>query len=407
LARPETPGLEPAVVVRELLVPEVGLGLRLVAGRAGLDHTVHLARVQRPGLALTGFTDYIRYGRVQIMGSSELGYLRTLPPGRRRAVLARLGRCRISCFIVTKGLTPPPELRAECQARGIPLLVTPTDSTAFIKQLSAFLDERLAQRMHLHAVLVDVFGLGVLIVGESGIGKSECALDLIDRGHRLVSDDVVEIKRKVDSLEGGSPELTRHHMELRGLGVINIKDLYGVSSIRPSKRIELVVSLERWEAGKEYDRLGLRDERYSILGLAVPLIRMPVAPGRNLTLLVEVAARNQLLKSRGYDAARRFAERVDQLIEDGGGPARSAGARPRGVQGGARGPASFRNAARSAARLSSSNAPRRMNRRGRGRKRSAPRAEPLLLSARAMSSEMTKTGRAVARRSRSRRRRRG
>jgi HPr kinase/phosphorylase len=318
LEKPAAPGAEPALAVRELLLPEARLRLKLAAGRAGLDRTVHLSRVQRPGLALTGFTDYIRYGRVQIMGSSELGYLGTLAPARRRAVLARLGRCRISCFIVTKGLAPPSELKAECQARGIPLLVTPTDSTAFIKHLSAFLDERLALRMHLHSVLVDVFGLGVLIVGESGIGKSECALDLIDRGHRLVSDDVVELKRMGDALEGSSPELTRHHMELRGLGVINIKDLYGVSSIRPSKRIELVVSLERWEAGKEYDRLGLRDEKYPILGLEVPLIRMPVAPGRNLTLLVEVAARNQLLKSRGYDAARRFAERVDQLIEGGG-----------------------------------------------------------------------------------------
>jgi HPr kinase/phosphorylase len=328
LAR-DAPGAEAAVAVRELLAPEVGLRLRLAGGRAGLDRTVHLSRVQRPGLALTGFTDYIRYGRVQIMGSSELGYLRTLSPRRRRTVLARLGRCRITCFIVTKGLAPPRELKAECQARGIPLLTTATDSTAFIKQLSAFLDERLAQRMHLHSVLVDVFGLGVLIVGESGIGKSECALDLIDRGHRLVSDDVVEIKRKGDALEGGSPELTRHHMELRGLGVINIKDLYGVSSIRPSKRIELVVSLERWETGKEYDRLGLREEKYEVLGQEVPLIRMPVAPGRNLTLLVEVAARNQLLKSRGYDAARRFAERVDQLTQAGSTARRAVARRSR------------------------------------------------------------------------------
>ncbi|HVR69216.1 MAG TPA: HPr(Ser) kinase/phosphatase [Vicinamibacteria bacterium] len=309
---------ETGLAVRDLLAPEAALRLRLAAGRAGLDRAIQLSRVQRPGLALTGFTDYIRYGRVQIMGSSELGFLRTLTPARRRAVLGRLGRCRITCFIVTKGLAPPPELKSECQARGIPLLLTAIDSTPFIKQLSAFLDERLALRMHLHSVLVDVFGLGVLIVGESGIGKSECALDLIDRGHRLVSDDVVEIKRMGEALEGGSPELTRYHMELRGLGVINIKDLYGVSSIRLSKRIELVVSLERWEAGREYDRLGLREEKYAVLGLDVPLIRMPVAPGRNLTLLVEVAARNQLLKTRGYDAARRFAERVDQMLEGGG-----------------------------------------------------------------------------------------
>src|SRR6185295_5128067 len=141
------------------------------------------------------------------------------------------------------------------------------------------------------------------------VGKSECALDLIDRGHRLVSDDVVEIKRMAETLLGSSPDLTRYHMELRGLGVINIKDLYGVSSIRVSKRVELVIHLERWEAGREYDRLGLRDEKFQVLGVELPLIRMPVAPGRNLAILVEVAARNQLLKDRGYDAARRFVER--------------------------------------------------------------------------------------------------
>ena len=295
--------------------PAAGLRLRLLAGRAGLDRTIHLARVQRPGLALTGYTDYIRYGRVQILGSSEIGYLRTLTSARRHSILARLGRCRVSCFIVTRGLAPPPELKAECQARGIPLLLTPRESTPFIRQIAALLDERLALRMHLHSVLLDVFGLGVLIVGESGIGKSECALDLIDRGHRLVADDVVEVKRMADALMGSSPDLTRYHMELRGIGVINIKDLYGVSSIRMSKRVELVVSLERWEAGKEYDRLGLRDERHAILGLELPLIHMPVAPGRNLTLLVEVAARNQLLKARGLDAARLFADQVDDMLK--------------------------------------------------------------------------------------------
>jgi HPr kinase/phosphorylase len=216
---------------------------------------------------------------------------------------------------VTKGLDAPAELVAEAEARGIPILLTSSESTPFIKALSAFLEERLALRLHLHSVLIDVFGLGVLIVGESGIGKSECALDLIDRGHRLVADDVVDIRRIGDVLIGASPDLTRHHMELRGLGVINIKDLYGVSSIRTSQRVELVISLERWEAGREYDRLGLQDEKFLILGKEMPLIRMPVAPGRNLAILVEVAARNQLLRERGYDAARQFVERVDRMIE--------------------------------------------------------------------------------------------
>jgi HPr kinase/phosphorylase len=310
--RPANPG----VSVREILEHGgEGLAVRLAAGRAGLGRTVHLSRVQRPGLALTGYTDYVRYGRVQIMGASEVGYLRKLTPRRRAAILAKLCRCRISCFIVTKGLTPPAELVKEAESHDIPLLITSSESTPFIKQLTAFLDERLAMRLHLHSVLMDVFGLGVLIMGESGIGKSECALDLIDRGHRLVADDVVEVKRMADALVGASPDLTRYHMELRGLGVINIKDLYGVSSIRMSKRVELVVNLERWEAGKEYDRLGLRDEKFLILGVEVPLIRMPVAPGRNIAILVEVAARNQLLKERGYDAAQRFADRVDEMLE--------------------------------------------------------------------------------------------
>lgn len=319
---------QPAVPVRALLSREVAhLRLKVVAGRAGLGREIQQSRVQRPGLALTGYTGYIRYGRVQIIGNSEIGYLATLSPARRSAVLGKLARCRISCFIVTKGLVPPSELLRAAEAGGIPVLVTPTESTPFIKHLSAFLDERLAMRLHLHAVLLDVFGLGVLITGESGIGKSESALDLIDRGHRLIADDVVEIKRMGDVLVGSSPDLTRYHMELRGLGVLNIKDIYGVSSIRLSKRIELVVNLERWESGKEYDRLGLRDERFLVLGAEVPQIRMPVAPGRNVALLVEVASRNQLLKERGYDAARHFAERVDAMLEAEGAPARRRVAR--------------------------------------------------------------------------------
>jgi HPr kinase/phosphorylase len=309
--------------VRELLEGDGGaLKLRLVAGASGLGREVLLSRVQRPGLALTGFTDYIRYGRVQVLGGAEIGYLGTLSSRERRAVSGRLLRSRITCFIVTKGLAAPRELLAAAQKRGVPVLATRTDSTAFIKQLSAFLDERLARRVHLHAVLLDVFGLGVLVVGDSGIGKSECALELVDRGHRLVADDVVEIKRVSDTLVGSSPDLTRYHMELRGLGVINIKDLYGVSSIRVSKRVELVVSLERWEAGKEYDRLGLKDEKFLILGVEAPLLRMPVAPGRNTAILVEVAARNQLLKDRGYDAAQRFVERVEEMIDADAGALR-------------------------------------------------------------------------------------
>jgi HPr kinase/phosphorylase len=320
----------PSVPVRDLLGDDAAhLRLSLRAGRRGLDREILLSRVQRPGLALSGYTDYIRYGRVQIVGGSETSYLQKLGHRRRAALLEKLVGCDISCFVVTKGLPPAPELLRAADRRGVPVLATPEDSTPFIKHLSSFLEARLAQRVHLHAVLVDVFGLGVLITGESSIGKSECALDLIDRGHRLVADDVVEIKRMTDALVGDSPDLTRHHMEIRGLGVLNIKDLYGVSSIRTSKRVELVVQLERWETGKEYDRLGLRDESLEVLGLAVPMIRMPVAPGRNTAILVEVAARNQLLKERGYHAARRFAERVDEIVAPHAAARAGARAAPR------------------------------------------------------------------------------
>ena len=327
----------PTISVRDLLKQGPrSLQLRLAAGQAGLDRTIHQSRMQRPGLALTGYTEYIRYGRVQIVGASEIGYLRKLTPSRRAAILAKLARQRVSCFVVTTGLDPPTELLSQAEAQGTPVLVTKVQSTTLVKQLSAFLDDRLALRVQLHSVLTDVYGLGVLITGDSGIGKSECALDLVDRGHRLVADDVVEIKRTADVLVGTSPEVTRYHMELRGLGVINIKDLYGISSIRTTKQVELAVNLERWEAGREYERLGLGGEKFAILGIELPLIRMPVAPGRNTALLVEVASRNHLLKQGGHDAARRFAERVDRMIatrgrEAPGGPGRAARRRTQGA----------------------------------------------------------------------------
>jgi HPr kinase/phosphorylase len=369
-AAPATPERS-AITVRDLVGPGAPLGLTLVAGARGLDHQVFLSRVQRPGLALTGYTDYIRYGRVQIVGGSEIGYLRKLSPRRRAAILGKLCRCRISCFVLTKGLAPPAELLSAAEGAGIPVLTTPAESTPVIKQLSAFLEERLALRQHLHSVLMDVFGLGVLIMGESGIGKSECALDLIDRGHRLVADDVVEIKRVADALVGSSPDLTRYHMELRGLGVINIKDLYGVSSIRMSKRVELVVNLERWEVGKEYDRLGLQDEKFMILGVEVPLLRMPVAPGRNTAILIAVAARNQLLKERGYDAAQLFADRVDAMIAAGeqpGGEGDEEGSGKGEQEGGPK------DAGRARPRSSTTRtAPRAARRRNPGRKHSATR----------------------------------
>src|SRR5207237_25775 len=197
----------------------------------------------------------------------------------------------------------------------LPVMKTRAATSLVMARLSDALDVYLAARAVVHGVLMDIIGLGVLIVGESGIGKSECALDLVVRGHRLVADDAVELRARAESfLIGTCPELTRHHMEIRGLGLINVQDLFGVASTRRSKRVELVVQLDRGEPGREYDRLGLDETQYEALGLRVPMIRMPVAPGRNLAILVEVAARNQLLRNGGLNSARRLADRLDEEL---------------------------------------------------------------------------------------------
>jgi HPr kinase/phosphorylase len=198
----------------------------------------------------------------------------------------------------------------------VPVLRTRAATPEAMARLSSVLDTYLAARGMVHGVLMDILGLGVLVIGESGIGKSECALDLVVRGHRLVADDAVELRCRAQSFVLGScPELTRHHIEIRGLGLINVQDLFGVASTRTSKRVELVVLLERWEPGREYDRLGIDDSYYELLGIRIPLIRMPVAPGRNVAILVEVAARNQLLRTRGHHAARRLVEKLNERLD--------------------------------------------------------------------------------------------
>jgi HPr kinase/phosphorylase len=309
----------PGVTVGELLAsrPEAfGLPLDLLAGADGLDRIITSPHIQKTGLALAGFHEYLKAGRVLIFGESEIRYLESLETAARVASMRLALTLDFPCVLITGGFTPPVELMVEAERARVPLLKTITPTPTAIAKLASILEDSLAERTMMHAVLMDVLGLGVLIVGESGIGKSECALDLIVRGHRLVADDTVEVRRRQEAiLIGTCPELTRHHMELRGLGVINVKDLFGIASTRSSKRVELVVQLERWDPTREYERLGLDDAFFDILGLRVPLIRMPVAPGRNIAILVEVAARNQLLKERGYDAAQLFAERVEEVIQ--------------------------------------------------------------------------------------------
>jgi len=311
----------PPVTVGYLLrarADRLSLGLEILAGADGLGRGIASPYVLKTGLALAGFDSYLQEGRVLVFGASEIGYLYGQEPSVRAASLARVMARPIPCVLVTDGQELPPEVAVEAGRAGVPLLRTPVATPIAIARLTSFLEDVLAERTVVHAVLMDILGLGVLIAGESGIGKSECALDLVLRGHRLVADDTVDVRRRAESvLIGECPELTRHHMEIRGLGILNIRDLFGVASTRSSKRIEFVVQLERWESGREYERLGLDDQYFEILGLRVPMNRMPVAPGRSIANLVEVAARNQLLRARGHHAARALADRLQQQLKDG------------------------------------------------------------------------------------------
>jgi HPr kinase/phosphorylase len=308
-------GVTVATLVRDL-ADSRDLLLEVVAGSRGLDRRISIPQPQKTGLALSGFDAYLRGGRVLLFGESEVRYLESLPPAERTATLQRVFSHDLPCVLVTGGFTPPAEVIAEADAASLPLLRTAASTPDAMTRLTAILDSYLGARGSVHGVLMDILGLGVLVIGESGIGKSECALDLIVRGHRLVADDFVELRCRSQSfLIGSCPDLTRHHMEIRGLGLINVQDLFGVASTRTSKRVELVVQLERWEPGREYDRLGIDEEFYEKLGVRVPMVRMPVAPGRNVAILVEIAARNQLLRSRGHHAARRLVDRLNRELD--------------------------------------------------------------------------------------------
>ncbi|MHB8879103.1 MAG: HPr(Ser) kinase/phosphatase, partial [Myxococcaceae bacterium] len=225
---------------------------------------------------------------------------------------------KLACVVVTKNLDLPQALVDECNRAPLALLKTPMLSSTFIQQVQAFLEEALTASASLHGVLMDVFGVGILLLGKSGIGKSEIALDLVMRGHRLVADDIVDVtRRKVGSVYGAGNAIIKHHMEIRGLGIINIKDLFGVAAVRESKKIELVIELVEWDSEHEYDRLGVEEQKFPVVGVEVPMAVVPVRPGRNMTTIVEVAARNHLLKLQGHHSAREFAERLNRAIAEG------------------------------------------------------------------------------------------
>ncbi len=294
---------------------EFNLELRLLAGREGLDQLIDHTRVQKYGLALAGFTGFAHPRRVQILGNTEISYLRSLDDAACDHACCEFASLGLASVVVTKGLNVPDQLIAACEAEKLPLFSTPLLTSTFINNLQAFLGEQLAPSTSMHGVLLDVFSVGVMILGRSGIGKSECALDLVMRGHRLVADDIVHIKRRGhDVVYGSGAELVKHHMEVRGLGILNIKDLFGIAAVRDRKRIELVVELVEWREDEEYDRLGVEDRSFPILDVEVPLITVPVQPGRNISSVVAVAARNQLLKFEGHHSAREFEERLNRVL---------------------------------------------------------------------------------------------
>lgn len=307
----------PAVQVSDLLTDELSdLGLRVLCGERRLDNAITNPRVQKPGLAFAGYYEYIKAGRVQIIGESETEYLKQLPKSKRLDRSERITALPVPVFVITKGIAPLPEFLARCQEREVPVLSSTALSSTVIKRLSYFLEDHLVPSTHLHGVLLEIYGLGVLLIGGSGVGKSECALDLITRGHSLVADDRVTVKRYPDGdLVGYCEEPLRHHMELRGIGIINVQDLFGLAAVRERKTVDLVIELEHWEPGQVYDRLGLDETVYSILETPCPYIKMPVALGRNVSVLVEIAARNHVLKIQGYHSARVFARKLEEQIE--------------------------------------------------------------------------------------------
>ncbi len=298
--------------IRDLLARKVDpLQLEALTGDVGLDREIPSPEASSPGLVLAGYTARFVADRLHILGETEIAYLASLDPAARRRALETFFGFELPAVIVTKGQKPPAELLALARAKGVAVIRTGLKTAEFYRRLKPFLDDVFAPSTTVHGSLADVFGVGLLFLGRSGIGKSECVLDLVERGHRLVADDVVHITRQGnDVLIGRGHELSRHYMEIRGVGLIDIKALFGIRAVRQQKRIEVVVQLEDWDASREYDRTGLDARQTTLLEVAVPLVTVPLNPGKNLTVVCEVVAMNHLLRYTGVDSARSLNERL-------------------------------------------------------------------------------------------------
>ncbi len=289
------------------------LSIERISDWGSLDRKITRPRIQKAGLALSGYTKHVFPDRLQILGLTEIDYLLSIPLEQAVAGLdAYCGR-GLCGLLLTRGLEPPDFLVEAARRHKIPLFCSQSMSSTVISTITNRLEDMMAPRTHIHGVLVDVFGIGLLLIGRSGVGKSEAALDLILKGHRLVADDVVEVTVRQPAVWGAATELHQHHMEIRGMGILNITSLFGVAAVRDTKKIEVVVELSMAHDA-DYDRLGTETEVWPIIGVDVPLVRMPLRPGRNIAALIEVIARNQILKYRGHDSAREFQEMVNARI---------------------------------------------------------------------------------------------
>lgn len=310
----------PSLRVRDLLSPQAGsLALELLTDKRGLDRPIEHPRVERPRRTPAEGKVAASPGAVLLIGPLELSALEKLSSLARKKRLKDFVSFRVAAIVVAQAAKVPSDLRSLATSLQLPLLTTPHRTSVALKRIENYIDKMWVRRQVVHGVLMDIHGLGTLIVGESGIGKSESALELIERGHRLVSDDIVELylssadqspKSDGGALTGRSPDLIRYYMELRGLGVIDVKDLFGANSIRVQKSVDLVIQLEKWEKATKIERLGLEEAKYTLMGKKLPLVRMPVGPGRNLAMLIEVAARNHLLKQSGRHPARRLVSKI-------------------------------------------------------------------------------------------------
>lgn len=295
------------------------LGLRLLAGEAGMRRTINSSDAHRPGLTLTGFVEVFTFSMVQVLGNQEIDYLRSLAPQRRRQALEIIFQFEMPCIVVTARGRLLPDLRALAEECDVPLLRSSYDTTKFIHLLHFYLDDVFAPHVTVHGTLVDVHGVGLLFSGRSAIGKSEVGLDLVERGHRLVADDTVIVTRQSQGiLVGRSPEVLENHMEIRGIGIVDVKRLFGIGGTRRQKRLEVVVELAEWRDGLDYERVGVRDKVRTILGVELPEVTVPIYPGKNITVITETISLNYLLRLDGHHAAREFNKRlVRQMHQQG------------------------------------------------------------------------------------------